>query len=57
VSKEVPVGFRSIRLRFEHETDASEEELATLIRLTERFCVVYQTIVSGPPVEIAWTVV
>ena len=57
VSKEVPVGFRSIRLRFELETDASEEELATLIRLTERFCVVYQTIVSGPPVEIAWTVV
>jgi len=57
VSKEVPVGFRSIRLRFELETDASEEELATLIRLTERFCVVYQTIVSGPEVEIAWTVV
>jgi uncharacterized OsmC-like protein len=44
VSKEVPVGFKEIRLSFDLDTDASEEQLATLIRLTERYCVVYQTL-------------
>src|SRR6266513_5222377 len=44
VSKEVPVGFRQIRLQFDLDTDASEEQLATLLRLTERYCVVYQTL-------------
>src|SRR6266852_1809563 len=44
VSKDVPVGFKQIRLQFDLDTDASEEELATLIRLTERYCVVYQTL-------------
>jgi len=44
VSKDVPVGFREIRLTFDLQTDASEEQLATLIRLTERYCVVYQTL-------------
>jgi uncharacterized OsmC-like protein len=44
VSKEVPVGFQQIRLHFELETDAKEEELASLLRLTERYCVVYQTL-------------
>ena len=44
VSKDVPVGFREIRLNFDLQTDASEEQLATLIRLTERYCVVYQTL-------------
>ena len=44
VSKDVPVGFNEIRLRFDLDTDASEEQLATLIRLTERYCVVYQTL-------------
>jgi uncharacterized OsmC-like protein len=44
VSKEVPVGFQRIRLQFDLETDASEEQLATLLRLTERYCVVYQTL-------------
>jgi uncharacterized OsmC-like protein len=44
VSKDVPVGFREIRLNFDLDTDASEEQLATLLRLTERYCVVYQTI-------------
>jgi uncharacterized OsmC-like protein len=48
VSKEAPVGFRGIRLAFELETDASDEELATLLRLTERYCVVFQTIAAGP---------
>jgi uncharacterized OsmC-like protein len=48
VSKDVPVGFKEIRLNFDLDTDASEEQLATLIRLTERYCVVYQTL-SHPP--------
>jgi uncharacterized OsmC-like protein len=44
VSKDVPVGFRQIRLEFDLDTDASAEQIATLIRLTERYCVVYQTL-------------
>jgi uncharacterized OsmC-like protein len=44
VSKETPVGFQRIRLHFDIETNAREEELTTLLRLTERYCVVYQTI-------------
>src|ERR1700758_5346200 len=44
VSKEVPVGFKNIRLRFELDTNATEEQIATLIKLTERYCVVYQTL-------------
>ncbi len=48
VSREAPVGFRAIRLAFELETDASEEQLETLLSLTERYCVVYQTLASGP---------
>jgi uncharacterized OsmC-like protein len=44
VSRDVPVGFREIRLNIDLDTDASEEQLATLIRLTERYCVVYQTL-------------
>jgi uncharacterized OsmC-like protein len=44
VSKDVPVGFKEIRLNFDFDTDASEEQIATLIRLTERYCVVYQTL-------------
>jgi uncharacterized OsmC-like protein len=50
VSKEAPVGFRAIRLSFELDTTASAEELATLLKLTERYCVVLQTIGQGPPV-------
>lgn len=48
VSKEVPVGFRAIRLRFELETAADQAELDTLLRLTERYCVVLQTLVHPP---------
>ncbi|HEY5424967.1 MAG TPA: OsmC family protein [Candidatus Tumulicola sp.] len=48
VVKDVPVGFTSIRLEFDLDTDASEEQLATLIRLTERYCVVYQTLRQPP---------
>ena len=44
VSKDVPVGFKQIRLNFDLDTDASEDQIATLIRLTERYCVVYQTL-------------
>ncbi|MGZ8687972.1 MAG: OsmC family protein [Gaiellaceae bacterium] len=55
VSKEAPVGFRSIRLSFELETDASDDELDTLVRLTERYCVVWQTLATGPVLAAAWT--
>ena len=51
VSKDVPVGFKQIRLNFDLDTDASEEQIATLIRLTERYCVVYQTL--SHPAEIS----
>jgi uncharacterized OsmC-like protein len=44
VSKDVPIGFKQIRLNFDLDTDASEDQIATLIRLTERYCVVYQTL-------------
>ena len=44
VSKDVPVGFKEIRLNFDLDVDTTEEQLATLIRLTERYCVVYQTL-------------
>ena len=54
VSKDAPVGFRSIRLTFELESDASDEELDTLLRLTERYCVVYQTIASSPALTATW---
>jgi uncharacterized OsmC-like protein len=50
VSKDVPVGFKKIRLHFDLDTDASEEQIATLLRLTERYCVVYQTL--SHPAEI-----
>src|SRR4051812_31934365 len=46
-----PVGFASIRLRFDLDSDASEDELATLLRLTERYCVVLQTLTGGVEVE------
>ena len=55
VSKEVPVGFRTIRLNFELDTDASDEELDTLVRLTQRYCVVYQTLAAPPDETMSWT--
>jgi len=51
VSKDVPVGFKSIRLAFELDTDATREQIESLAKLTERYCVVYQTITRGVPVE------
>jgi len=52
VAKDAPVGFREIRLRFDLDTDASQDKLDQLLKLTERYCVVYQTIRSGPPVDV-----
>jgi uncharacterized OsmC-like protein len=53
VSKETPVGFQQIRLFFDLDTDVSEEQLATLIRLTERYCVVYQTLRQPPEIHVS----
>jgi uncharacterized OsmC-like protein len=53
VAKDAPVGFREIRLRFDLDTDASEEQKKKLIELTERYCVVLQTIRKSPPVAVA----
>ena len=52
VSKDVAVGFQQIRLHFDLDTDASEEQLATLLRLTERYCVVYQTLNRPAKIEV-----
>jgi uncharacterized OsmC-like protein len=52
VAKDAPVGFREIRLTFDVETDAPQEKLDQLLKLTERYCVVYQTIKSGPKVDV-----
>ena len=53
VDKEAPVGFAEIRLRFEVDTDAAQDKLDLLLKLTERYCVVYQTIRNGPKVSVA----
>ena len=52
VVKNAPVGFAQIRLRFDLDTDAAQDKLDQLLKLTERYCVVYQTIKSGPPVDV-----
>ena len=52
VAKDAPVGFAQIRLSFAVDTDVEQEKLDQLLKLTERYCVVYQTIKSGPPVEV-----
>jgi uncharacterized OsmC-like protein len=52
VDRQAPVGFSAIRLRFELDTDASEEDLARLLRLTERYCVVYQTLAGSPELSL-----
>ncbi|MCU1457062.1 MAG: OsmC family protein [Actinomycetia bacterium] len=53
VAKDAPVGFTTIRVDFDLDTDASREQLDTLVRLTERYCVVLQTITSSPEVSIS----
>lgn len=55
VSKEAPVGFQNIRLKISLDTDATEEQKSTLIRLTERYCVVYQTLVKPPEIAVSVT--
>jgi len=52
VAKDAPVGFRAIRLRFDLDTDATEEQRANLVRLTERYCVVLQTLRQAPPIAV-----
>jgi uncharacterized OsmC-like protein len=53
VAKDAPVGFREIRLRFDVVTNAPQEKLDQLLKLTERYCVVYQTIKAGPKVDVS----
>jgi len=53
VDREAPVGFRDIRLVFDLETDAGEEQLASLLKLTERYCVVYQSLQRKPAMTVA----
>lgn len=53
VAKDAPVGFRAIRLRFDLDTDANEEQRASLLKLTERYCVVYQTLRNPPRFEVS----
>ena len=55
VAKEAPVGFQSIRLRFELDSSTTEEQLDTLMRLTERYCVVYQTLRQATSIEVSRT--
>ncbi len=57
VSRDVPVGLQRIRLHYDLDTDASAEQLATLLRLTERYCVVYQTLRQSPTMEISHNIV
>jgi uncharacterized OsmC-like protein len=57
VSKEAPVGFKAIRLRFELDTDANVEEIASLLKLTERYCVVFQTLKNSPQMSVKMFVV
>jgi uncharacterized OsmC-like protein len=54
VSKEVPVGFTAIRLAFDLESNASQEQIDSIAKLTERYCVVYQTLVKGVKIETAF---
>ena len=53
VDRDAPVGFRAIRLHFDIESDASPEDLEKLHKLTERYCVVYQTLAAGTPVTVS----
>jgi len=52
VAKDAPVGFAQIRLRIDLDTEAPQDKIDQLLKLTERYCVVYQTIKSGPPVDV-----
>jgi uncharacterized OsmC-like protein len=53
VAKDAPIGFREIRLRFDLDTDAGQEQIDKLVSLTERYCVVYQTLRNAPPITVS----
>jgi uncharacterized OsmC-like protein len=53
IAKDAPVGFQRIRLSFDLETDATPEQLATLVKLTERYCVIFQTLAHPPQLTVA----
>jgi uncharacterized OsmC-like protein len=53
VSKDAPVGFQRIRLQFDLDTDAPEDQVATLVTLTERYCVVFQTLRQSPQINVS----
>jgi uncharacterized OsmC-like protein len=53
VSKDVPIGFKRIRLHFNLDTDASQEQISTLLRLTERYCVIYQTLSNPSKIDVS----
>jgi uncharacterized OsmC-like protein len=53
VAKDVPVGFQQIRLRFDLDTSATDEQISALLKLTERYCVVYQSLAHSPKIEIS----
>ncbi len=55
VEKQAPVGFRDIRLSIDIDGELTDEQLATLMKLTERYCVVYQTLRSAPPIDVSAT--
>ncbi len=55
IEKQAPVGFRDIRLSFDIDGELTDEQLATLMKLTERYCVVYQTLRSSPPIDVSAT--
>ena len=57
VAKDAPVGFAQIRLRFDLDTDATPEQVATLLKLTERYCVILQTLRGAPPITVAHAIV
>ncbi len=54
VARDAPVGFKSIRLKFDLDSGATEEQLASLIRLAERYCVVYQTLAQSPEITVTY---
>jgi uncharacterized OsmC-like protein len=56
VAKDAPVGFRDIRLSFDLKSDVAPEKLETLKKLTERYCVVYQTLRNAPPIDVSYRV-
>lgn len=55
VDKTIPVGFQNIRLKFDFDSDATPEQLASLLKLTERYCVVYQSLINAPVISISHT--